>query len=284
MIRANTWLKTGLGAAVSSAVTVALYGSGPTLWVLWCMFPPTSLTLIENLIDDQTVAYWETEMDVRVDGPVQDAVVGSAQVNASGETLAQHGGAGAPVPQEDTPDVSALAVHSSDAPRVVTVEDRPVKIQGKRTANRPEGAEKSAAQQGREAMLAQRALVMAKGRKARCKKRHDDIDRLGDEKFKVQRDLVEHYTSNIKRFNSLGWSGPYDNEDVRGWKISGFGCNSPLHFAGLRRGDIILTVNDKNMRTWIQVFGAYRKMKRQDDFDIVLLRRGERHVLHYTLI
>ena len=61
----------------------------------------------------------------------------------------------------------------------------------------------------------------------------------------ADRELVEYYTSSIARFNSLGWSGPYNEDDLKGWKIGGFGCNSPLYHAGLQRGDIILTVNDR---------------------------------------
>ena len=86
------------------------------------------------------------------------------------------------------------------------------------------------------------------------------------------------------RDSSLGWSGPYDGDAHQGWKIGGFSCNSPLYHAGLRRGDVILTVNDKPTRTWLQVFGLYRKLRRHDEFRVVLLRKGQTKVLQYTLV
>ncbi len=281
MNHARTWVKYGVGGAVSSGLTLALYVSAPLLWVLWCMFPPSTLTALDSLSGDRQPVYWETQALPERDGPPEDAVAGEASVDV--EEQVAKGDAG-PTDDAAAPDHSALVSASSNGPVVVQATDRPVKVRGRRTVTRAEGNEVSGEGSARQSLAAQRARVMAKGRKARCKKQHDDIDKLGNGRFKVERNLVEYYTSNLKRFNSLGWSGPYNQDDVRGWKISGFGCNSPLHFAGLRRGDIILTVNQKNMRTWIQVFGAYRKMKRQHEFDIVLLRRGERRVLHYTLI
>lgn len=117
----------------------------------------------------------------------------------------------------------------------------------------------------------------------RCPESHPDVKDSGQEKWLVNRNLVEYYTKSIKRFNSLGWSGPFQNDEYRGWRIGGFGCKSPLYHAGLRRGDIVLTVNSKPTRTWLQVFGAYTKLKRKDDFEIVLIRRGKRKVLRYHL-
>ena len=121
-------------------------------------------------------------------------------------------------------------------------------------------------------------------RPARCKDTHEDVEKAGAGRWDVDRELVEYYTSSIARFNSLGWSGPYNEDDLKGWKIGGFGCNSPLYHAGLRRGDIILTVNDRPTRTWLQVFGAYRKLKKHDDFEVVLVRRGKQKTLRYSLV
>ena len=122
------------------------------------------------------------------------------------------------------------------------------------------------------------------GRKSRCKSSSDDVSPQDDGSFRVKRSLVEHYTSSLKNFNSLGWSGPYKENGERGWKIGGFGCNSPLHFAGLRRGDVVKTVNGKKTNTWIQVFGAYTKLKRHEEFVIALVRKGEMIELRYNLI
>lgn len=116
-----------------------------------------------------------------------------------------------------------------------------------------------------------------------CRDAHPDVKASGTDHWEVNRNLVEYYTANFKRFNSLGWSGPYESDTLKGWKIGGFGCNSPLYFAGLRRGDIVLSVNDKPTRTWVQIFGTYTRLRRHDDFEVVLVRRGTTKVLRYTL-
>lgn len=117
-----------------------------------------------------------------------------------------------------------------------------------------------------------------------CRDAHPDVKPDGADHWEVNRELVDYYTANFKRFNSLGWSGPYESDTVKGWKIGGFGCNSPLYFAGLRRGDVVLTVNEKPTRTWMQILGTYTRLRRKDDFEVVLVRRGATKVLRYTLV
>lgn len=129
-----------------------------------------------------------------------------------------------------------------------------------------------------------RALANKHRRSKKCDPSHPEVAPIANAHWSVTRKTVDYYTSSIKRFNSLGWSGPYDSDETHGWKIGGFSCNSPLYHAGLRRGDVILTVNDKPTRTWLQVFGLYRKLRRHNQFRVVLLRKGEQKVLEYTLV
>jgi len=123
-----------------------------------------------------------------------------------------------------------------------------------------------------------------KGKQGKCRPSSDDIQPKGGNTFDVRRQLVDYYTGNLKKFNSLGWSGPYDENNVKGWEIGGFGCNSPLHFAGLRRGDVILSVNGKNTRNLLQLFGAYRKLKHDVDFEVLVLHKGQRKLMRYRLV
>jgi len=151
--------------------------------------------------------------------------------------------------------------------------------------NRPDGASDEQVGAYLAAVKAGAKLgTSSKGRRARCKKTSADVEPMDDGSFEVNRTIVEHYTHSLKNFNSLGWSGPYNENGQRGWKIGGFGCNSPLHFAGLRRGDIVKTVNGKKTNTWLQVFGVYTKLKHHDDFVVAVVRRGELIHLRYRLI
>ena len=114
-----------------------------------------------------------------------------------------------------------------------------------------------------------------KGWKSQCKVPHPNIRRGTDGIMEVDRSLVEYHTSSLKRFMELGYSEPFNRDGVKGFYIGGFGCKSPVHKAGLRRGDVVLTVNGKKTRTWIGVYLMYKKLKKKENFEVVVLRRGE---------
>ena len=115
-----------------------------------------------------------------------------------------------------------------------------------------------------------------KGRKSQCAVPHPNI-REGETSgvMEIDRSLVDYYTSSLKRFMELGYSEPFNRDGVKGFYIGGFGCKSPVHKAGLRRGDVVLTVNGKKTRTWIGVYLMYKKLKKKENFEVVVLRRGE---------
>lgn len=124
-----------------------------------------------------------------------------------------------------------------------------------------------------------------KGRKPKsCDKPHPNIHESGDGIVEIDRSLVDHYTENLETFMSLGYSKPYDEGELKGWYISGFSCASPVHKAGFRRGDVLLSVNGKKTRSWVGVFLMYQKLKNKDQFEIQLVRKGEPVTLKFRVI
>lgn len=120
--------------------------------------------------------------------------------------------------------------------------------------------------------------------KARCTTDHSHVIQRDGEAYIVERALVEYYTQNLERFMSLGWSRRYNEDGVKGWYVSGFGCNSHVFHAGFRRGDVIQSVNGIKTKNLLQVYRVYTKMKRVDAFEVRLLRKGRPVVLTYTLV
>jgi hypothetical protein len=100
----------------------------------------------------------------------------------------------------------------------------------------------------------------------------------------VTRSIVDHHTQSIQHMMGLGWSGPYNEDGVKGWQISSFSCKSDLYIGGLRRKDVILSVNGKPTKNVIQLYGMYKKLRRTDAFEIVLLRNGKLRTLRYTVV
>jgi len=125
-----------------------------------------------------------------------------------------------------------------------------------------------------------------KGWKSQCKVPHPNIRKGDDGIMEIDRSLVDYYTSSLKRFMELGYSEPFKRDGVKGFYIGGFGCRSPVHKAGLRRGDVVLTVNGRKTRTWIGVYLMYKKLKNKDHFEVVVLRKGEEapRTLHFRVV
>jgi hypothetical protein len=116
--------------------------------------------------------------------------------------------------------------------------------------------------------------VKKKGRPSKCNNPHPNVREGADGVMEVDRSLVDYYTHSLNRFMELGYSEPYEREGMKGFLIGGFGCTSPVHKAGLRRGDVLMTVNGKKTRTWVGVYLLYKKLSKETDFEIVVLRRG----------
>lgn len=137
----------------------------------------------------------------------------------------------------------------------------------------------------REEVIAARASTSPKkAKKTRdCGGPHEDIAKVDDDKWTIERSLVRYYTSTIPRFNSLGWSRAHDEDGQKGWYISGFSCKSPLYKGGLRPRDVVQSVNGKPTNTMLQIFGAYTRMGTTKNFEVKVLRRGKVVTLNYTL-
>ena len=114
-----------------------------------------------------------------------------------------------------------------------------------------------------------------KGKSNRCATPHPNVRTGADGIIEVDRTLVEYYTASLNRFMELGYSEPYERNGIKGFFIGGFGCTSPVYKAGLRRGDVLMTVNGKNTRTWVGVYLLYKKLRKETDFEVQVLRKGQ---------
>lgn len=117
-----------------------------------------------------------------------------------------------------------------------------------------------------------------------CENPHPNIRMGADGVVEIDRELVEKYTKSISTFMSLGVSRPFGDDGLKGWYISGFSCTSPVHKAGFRRGDVLLSVNGKNTRTLVGVYMLYQKLKNRSEFEVQLVRRGEPVTLHLRIV
>ncbi|MEQ1501246.1 MAG: hypothetical protein ABMB14_03405 [Myxococcota bacterium] len=118
----------------------------------------------------------------------------------------------------------------------------------------------------------------------KCTDPHPHVRVGRDGVVEIDRSLVDEYTKNLESFMSLGYSKPYDDDGLKGWYIGGFSCTSPVNKAGFRRGDVLLSVNGKNTRSWVGVYLLYQKLKNRSDFEVELVRKGEPVKLHFRVV
>lgn len=121
------------------------------------------------------------------------------------------------------------------------------------------------------------------GRRGRCADPFPGVEPLGNDHWKVDRGIIDYYTSNMQRFNSLGSSRRYNEDGERGWYISSFGCMSPLWKAGLRPRDVVQSVNGRPTNNALQIFSIWTAQRKRAQFEVKVLRRGKSITLFYTV-
>jgi hypothetical protein len=123
-----------------------------------------------------------------------------------------------------------------------------------------------------------------KGKKNRCNRTSPDITPVSENHWKIESDLVAYHTASIDRLMALGWSRPYDEQGQKGIYVSGFGCTSDPYLGGFRRGDVVQSVNGKKTNNFLQVWFAWQKVKKDEHFEVVVLREGRRLLLTYDMV
>jgi hypothetical protein len=120
--------------------------------------------------------------------------------------------------------------------------------------------------------------------KQRCGEAFPGVTKVADDSFHIDREVVDYYTASIARLNTLGYSRRYEEGEVKGWMVGGFGCKSPLWHGGLRARDVVQVVNGKKTNNVLQIFGLWAGQRNKDQFEVTVLRKGKLVTLHYTIV
>ncbi len=118
-----------------------------------------------------------------------------------------------------------------------------------------------------------------------CLPDNPDITALGGDRFRVKRELVDHYVNNLKEAETLAktyWQLGREGE-VIGFRIRKVRCGNDLYQMGFRGGDVVIAVNEELVATTPQVIRAYMKLRRKNKLRITVRRNKKERVLKYTL-
>lgn len=180
-------------------------------------------------------------------------------------------------PSEAAPEAEAAPVLETAAP--AEPQRRPLAVRTPRPNKLGGPMQMDAGPRGK------RAAKGRKGRNKKCLEPDPRIAAKGADKYSIDRDLVDAYTSDLKKAAKLAWVGWHRDAEgeIDGFRVKKIRCGSVLHQAGFRNGDVITSVNGKPVTSIPQALSAYRKLRRKRILNVELNRKGEARKLRYRL-
>lgn len=272
-------LKNIVGVVVSALIVVVLYLGPALLGVVFSLIPQD---LIGDLvIPDRQVVYegaWEIsdfEREGDIDGNLEVVYDPTVPPGEKEQEATEGDGTTEEAPSGEEAGGDSEAAAADSLAQVKPGAPAAGKGKGKGT-----GTGVSTGTKGKSERPA--GTTRSKSR-FQCPKSYEGINKRANGIYEVDRKLVNYYTASVKQFNELGWSKSNDTGDKKGWFITGFDCKGPLWHAGMRRGDIVLTVNGKKTNNMMQILLLYSKVKAQKHFAVEIRRKGKELTLNYVV-
>ena len=132
----------------------------------------------------------------------------------------------------------------------------------------------------------QRGTSRKKSKKRNCTVTNPNIQKINDRSYILPKKLIRHYSRNwteASRLAYLGWSKDAEGA-VRGVKIRHISCSSPLPFAGLKRGDVVLAVNGKSVNSNAKLMKLVPRLFHWRTIELTVLRGGRPLKIQYQVI
>jgi general secretion pathway protein C len=116
-----------------------------------------------------------------------------------------------------------------------------------------------------------------------AKKKLGKVTDAGDHKV-IDRSLLEHYASNIDDiYKNIGIGEVKKGKDVVGFRINFVKRDSPFAQLGIRRDDVIKSINGQVIDSYSAAFGVYKNIKDIDNMSLVIERGKEEMELEYEI-
>lgn len=119
-----------------------------------------------------------------------------------------------------------------------------------------------------------------------CKPDSPDVEQTGERSWKVKESFVDRHTKDLdaaEKLAKVGWARGADG-DIIGFKIRSLPCKSPLREAGFMKGDVITSVNGKEITSVASAMRVGLEVRRAGQMRVRLTRKGVRREHTYTLV
>ena len=119
--------------------------------------------------------------------------------------------------------------------------------------------------------------------KVQKKKAVGKVVDLGDHKV-IDRSLLKHYAENMKDiYKNIGIAEMKDGETLKGFWVTFVRKDSPFSKLGLKRDDVIKSINGQAINSYNVAFGIYKNIQNIDNLTLVIERGNEEMELEYEI-
>jgi len=105
----------------------------------------------------------------------------------------------------------------------------------------------------------------------------------GDHKI-IDRSLLDHYAKNMDDiYKNIGISEIKEGENLKGFRVSFVKRNSDFSKLGIRRDDVIKSINGQEINSYNAALGVYKNIQNIDNLSLVIQRGKEEMELEYEI-
>jgi len=100
----------------------------------------------------------------------------------------------------------------------------------------------------------------------------------------IDRSLLEHYAENMDDiYKNIGISEIKRGKNLEGFKIDFVRKDSPFSKMGIRRNDVIKSINGQEIKSYNEAFVVYKNIKNANELSLVVQRGKEEMELDYEI-
>lgn len=122
-------------------------------------------------------------------------------------------------------------------------------------------------------------------KKQKCADPTPGVDALGENEWSIDREIIMRFASDLDSASKLAvvaWAYN-DKGKVVGFSVKRIRCGTLLDQAGLKNGDIVQEINGKPVRSIVQAFSVWRKVRKKEVVRVKISRKGENLELKYRI-
>ncbi len=128
-----------------------------------------------------------------------------------------------------------------------------------------------------------KSIPASTGTQSSSSKAEGDIVDAGDHRI-VDKSLVEHYAKNMEEITkNIGIVEQKEGTELKGFRVTFVRRNSHFSKLGLRRGDVIKSINGQEINSYNAAMNIYKNIDKMDALSITITRGKKEMELEYEI-